>query len=241
MITFDDVRKQSEVVQRSLDAIANLLAAAALSDKPNQLAAIKAVMEVESERLAFESEKFSELMKEFREKRENMTRMILTGIVLVLLALLLVAGMPAVAAQDTLATNTPAAAVIQPMQTEAKLVAPGETPAPMVNEPSDRTLYVAGFIVFLALYGISSFIATRQTSALLSALNQALNNKRVIDEAQQRYMESSLPTQEFIKLLTGVAGFIGASIPGEDLADKLKQFGDQVIGEKPSGDVPGVG
>lgn len=236
MITFDDVKKQSEVVQRSLDTIANLLAAAALSDKPNQLAAIKAVMEVESERLAHESDKLSDMMREFRERRENMMRTILMGVVLVVVVLLLAAGMPVVAQSDALATNTPAAAVIQPMQTEATLVAPGDAPAPMVNEPSDRTLYVAGFIVFLALYGISSFIATRQTSALLSALNQALNNKRVIDEAQQRYMESSLPTQEFIKLLTGVAGFIGASIPGEDLADNLKRFGDHVIsGKQPPG------
>ena len=235
-MNLDELRSQSEIVQRHIDTISNLLALATITQNPNQLRAVKLLMERESLHMQSESDKLSEMMSAFKEERTTMKRTALVSAVLVILMFVLVAGLPVVAQDSPLATNTPAVVTIQTVEAsvndfpvEATLVAPVEQP-PVVEVPvSDNTIYVIGFLVMLVIVGTTQYIATRQTGALLATINTALSNKQVMDEARQHYMESSLQVQEIIKLMTGLAGIIGNAIPGQDLAEVVADFGEKVI------------
>lgn len=254
MTTLDELRAQAEIVQGHMAAIANLLSLAAIIQNVNQMKAIKVVMEYESRNMREESERLNTMMNEFKKEQGGMKRNVLITAVMVLVMFVLVAGFPAVAQDgDALATNTPLVAIqpvvatVNDVPVEATLVAPGDDTQPPVivveNPPSDNTLYVIGLLVFLAFSGLQQVLSDRRLSGLVATVNKALDNKQVLDEAQRKYMEASLGTQEFVKLLTGVAGFAGAMIPGKDLAEQFHDFGEKVVsGEKPPGDVPdGVG
>jgi hypothetical protein len=183
-------------------------------------------------------------MAQGESRRMQMRRTILTSIVLLVLMFVLVGGLPAVAqSNDPLATNTPSEVIAPVVATlngepvEATLVAPGDAQPPVVvvEQPaSDKTIYVIGFLILTVFVGLREFMSNKQLGTLVATVNKALDNKQVLDEATRTYMQSSLQVQEFIKLVTGVAGFAGSMIPGKDLADDLHDFGEKVIaGEQP--------
>lgn len=104
--------------------------------------------------------------------------------------------------------------------------------SPVVVALPDQSTVYAGFVVLaMLLLGIISALQHRSTARLIDTVNKTLENKIVREVAEQRYMESSLPVQEFIKLLAGVTTLTGSlNIPGIDpLADKAAEFLNDVI------------
>ena len=191
----------------------------------------------------FEIAKVYRAMAQDEEEREKMRNTLLTSVMLVLALVFLLAVMPAGAQDDPAATAAiqPVIATLDGVPVEATLVAPGDEQPPVVvvnQQPSDNTFYVVGLLIFLGFTGFLQFLNHRNLNGFRDSINKALDNKQVLSEMQQRYMEASMTTQEYAKLLTNIAGFVGAMIPGEDMAEKLNRFGQQVIsGEKPPGDV----
>lgn len=143
-------------------------------------------------------------------------------------------------AQDEAATPSPEVTEVAPVlvaPTAEATVEPVPTPAPeQPVAPSDRAIYVIGFIVF-ALFSLAiNFAQNRNVNALIEGLKSALDNKQLQDEARERYTQSSLSTQEVIKFLESTLRLVSlANIPVIDpVVDKLAEFGDKVTSTTPS-------
>jgi hypothetical protein len=184
-------------------------------------------------------------MAQGEARRMQMRRTILTSILMVILLFALVGGLPAVAqSNDPLATNTPSeviapvVATVNGQPVEATLVAPGDEQPPVVvvEQPGDSTLYVIGLIVFMVGVLGMQLINHKGLSELTATVRQTSANKQLLDEATHRYMQSSMGTQDIIKLAVGLAGIIGSKIPGDDLAEVIHDFGQKVIAGTDAGD-----
>lgn len=194
--------------------------------------------------IQLEAQKLQDIFKIIRErKRREVVKQLGMMVMLVLLTILLMAAMPSHAQdEDPLATNTtqiieaPATLVSsEPIVTPAPPAettpepTPAQPPVVVVQEPTNTNLnQVIGYLVMLVLGGLLAYLHSKDISKLSDTVNIAMNNKLVVDQAHQAYMQSSLTVQNFITLAGGLAGFIGATIPGDDLADKFKKFVDQV-------------
>lgn len=245
-----EAEQEALEMQRYLDRMTGLLHAAARTRDLKTMRITSEILKEERREMNRHSDLLNQkldLLKEGKMKRVTL----FAGVVLLLL--LLAAGFTM--AQDApLATNTAqviegAATLVssEPVATEAP-AATEQPPVIVVNnpapaEPSDRKFYVIGFIGLLLLFGVRDAINSRQIGALLSTINRALDNKQVIDEARQRYSESSLSTQEFVKLLRGILGFVGSmDIPGIDpTIDNAGEFlGDVTSPEAPKPETPAI-
>lgn len=171
--------------------------------------------------------------REAEEKESKMKlRKILTSVLSLVLAFVLVGSLSVARAQDVVTT--------EPTPEPTAVVLPT---VPVVEQPiqaSDRTIYVIGFIMLALFSGAINFAQDRKASKLIDVLNVALTNKQVLDESRESYMQSSLKTQEYVKLLQGIAGFLGSmNIPVIDPAlDNAKEALDYVTtGKEPAGDV----
>jgi len=233
MTTFTEMKHQTQMVQASLDTISELVRTASKTSNIVELQTLRLLIEEESRVMSHESDKLTDMMRLYREEL-NMRNRIIQTIAVLLLSLLLFAGV--LRAQDVTPEATPVATAVVSVNGGP----PVEVPVVAVQPSSDsNTLYVIGFLVLAAITTLREFISNRQMGTLVTTINKALDNKYIVDEATRRYMESSLPVQELVKVAVGIAGVIGASIPGDDdLADRLKRFGEKIVsGEKP----PGVG
>lgn len=178
-----------------------------------------------------------ETMKQEEKEAVNIKPLsILSILIVALMALFLVGG---VSAQDvTQEPAIPVAVTVNGEPVEATLVAAPTLPAPVVdpapapvNEVPDRTIYVIGLILFLGYSLVKDFLSGKRETAIADRLAQAHSNPMMMDEARQKYIESSLPVQETIKLLQAFSGMVGSlNIPGIDpIADEAKNILDDVI------------
>ena len=217
----------------SIQRAIRTLAAIYSTDNPTTLARVKAL---------YEAERRPEIPAE--EKQEMSKMKLFTLMVMVLLALLL--GGSVLAQEDPFVTNTTEAGAVVTLEPTAYVVTsepvdgpvvigtaevPGDAPVVVVQQPDDNAIYVIGFLIFTLFSGAVAFLQTRQFSTIVTSLNKAMESKQVIDQAHEQYYASSLPTQEFVKLLGSFAQFVGsANIPGIDpLADSAAGFIDKVI------------
>lgn len=156
-VTLEELNRQAEEVQRRMDTISNLLKLAAMSDRITELQTIKLHMEQVGLEINKESEKLSDMMKEFKEEKRKMR--VTTKALLVVVLMLLLAF--TVSAQDApLATNTPDAAAILPVvatvdgvPVEATLVAPDAQPPVVVveNPQSTAMFWIFSAVIFALL------------------------------------------------------------------------------------------
>lgn len=160
---------------------------------------------------------------------DNGKRSFVWSVLVVLLfgALIFEPGYTALAQDATMDVTPTAEVTVEPMPD-----APAQPDAP----PSDNTIWTVGFIVIAVYSLISQWLKTRDTQQSLRTFEQALKEQRIIIEGQQRYLEASLPAQEFVKLLGSVAGVLGAmNIPNADQTiDTLKEYIDKVTSGEPS-------
>lgn len=229
-MTFEDIKDQSQIVQKHLDTIIELVGLTRLARTPAHFQAIHYLLEQESEVMSRESDKLSDMMKQFKEEKRDMRKIIVQG-VLALALLFICIGVVSAQSEAT------------PPVAEATVSVNGGEPivVPVVEQPPDNTIYVLGFLVMTAFVALREFMSNRQMGTLVTTVNKALDNKQLLDEGHRQYMQSSLQVQEFVKLLTGVAGFIGSVVPGDDLAEKLHDFGSKVTQEGRAEERHGVG
>lgn len=99
------------------------------------------------------------------------------------------------------------------------------------NQGEDRTFYVIGFLVTTLLGGVLMFLQDRKDKRLLNVLDNIVQNKDTRDEARDKYLQASLPIQEYIKLAASISSFVGSmNIPGVDpVADRAAEFLQMVI------------
>lgn len=181
-----------------------------------------------------------EAAEEIKES-DSILRQFMSGVVVTILLFALIAAVPVIA-QDDLATNTPGVvqvtATINGVPVEATLEPTPEVPPVVVVQqpPSDNSIYAVGFVILTVLAAIFTYLQSRQISALTGALSTVLENKQVIDEGHRLYMESSLSVQNTITLFQGVAAFLGNTIPGEDLAEKIAKYIEEAKKQPPAND-----
>lgn len=206
-MNLDELRNQSEIVQRHIDTINNLLALASLTQNNNQLRALKLLMERESLHMQSESDKLSEMMSAFREERTTMKRTALMSAVLVILMFVLVAGLPVVAQDSPLATNTPAVVTIQTVEAsvndvpvEATLVAPVEQPpVVVVDSPQSTAMFwifsavIFGLLVVIVLV-LRPLIVQLGASAPRWAVDAAFSAGGTLLNSAQTYAGTTLST-----------------------------------------------
>lgn len=233
----DEIERDLEAMNDHLNAITELVKSAYATRSFPVMRATHELMKEESrelERKAHEiNRKFEDLQEKNRMKRVGL-------LALTLIVLLFVSSF--VVAQDTptpevteVIAGTSTLVSSEPIPTEAP--APVETEQPpviVVNpppvepapEPSDRLLLVLGLLGFAVISAISQFLTTKQVGSVLSVVNKTLENKHLIDEAHERYMQASLSTQQFINVLEGVAVFLGTmNIPIlDETLDKAGEF-----------------
>lgn len=146
------------------------------------------------------------------------------AVVMVVLLLGLPAFLAVVGAQDVaLATNTPTGGM--GMDSDFGTVSESDGSDAVLNmERAD--VYAVALVIALLLIGLLSAVRERSTSKLIESINRALDNKVIRDQTEQRYLESSLSVQEFVKLLASFSTVIGSlNLPGVDpLADKAAEF-----------------
>lgn len=131
------------------------------------------------------------------------------------------------------------AAVLDALPTE-------EVPVIVVNTNPDRQdaeedatttriMTIAGFLIFLLYSGIKEYFETRKTESLVNTVNKGLDNKLIMDEARERYMQGSMENKEFINLLGAVFRVVGNfNIPGIDPAvDKAADWIDNLTNPQP--------
>lgn len=137
--------------------------------------------------------------------------------------------------QEVFVTNTPAATEVvnNPVATDAPIVtpAPEPQPEPPDNTPSDRLLAVFGLIIFATYTIIKAFLDHNDKKTVNATLIKFLDDKRVQDEARQRYAESSMTFQQFATFGEAFLRLLSAAnLPGvDDVIDKAAEFGDKVI------------
>lgn len=177
---------------------------------------------------------------------ENKEMHPISRLITLFVILLLVLSMGSVSAQDVpLETNTPdviegtatlvSSTEVAPTAEVTPVPEPEQPPVVVVEQPDDNTLYVLGFLLFAGVTGLHTVLSDRRVSSLLTVVTRVMDNQQTLNEAQRRYSEASLPTQEFVKLLGGVATFVGASnIPGIDpFADKFSEYLNKVTAGLP--------
>ena len=145
------------------------------------------------------------------------------AVVMVVLLLGLPAFLAVVGAQDVaLATNTPTGGM--GMDSDFGTVSDAPSDGTLNMERAD--VYAVALVIALLMIGLLSAVRERSTSKLIESVNRALDNKTIRDQTEQRYMESSLSVQEFVKLLASFSTVIGSlNLPGVDpLADKAAEF-----------------
>ncbi|MEO8608922.1 MAG: hypothetical protein ABI690_13605 [Chloroflexota bacterium] len=236
----DAVQRDLDEMQRHLDTLTGLIH----SIRGQNLAVTRLGYQILLEERREMNTKAAEVNRKLEDLLEgkqvkNVKR--IERLVVMLVIVLLLAGLAVVvSAQDApLATNTAqivdgtatlvssepiATAVPAPAATEQSPVIV-VNPAP-TSDPSDRTIYVIGFLAFLLVTLGSQLVNRKQVGDLVATINKAFDNKQVLDEARQRYAESSLSVQEFVKLARSLAGFAGSmNIPGIDpVLDKASDF-----------------
>ncbi len=175
--------------------------------------------------------------RENEEKASKMKlRKIMSGVLSLLVLFVLMGSLSVTRAQDVAEATAAVTASVNGNPVEATLE-PGNQPTEPPIQASDRTIYVIGFIVLAIFGGAINFAQDRKASKLIDVLNAALTNKQVLDESRESYMQSSLKTQEYVKLLQGFAGFLASmNIPVIDPAlDKAKEALDYVTeGKEPT-------
>jgi hypothetical protein len=152
---------------------------------------------------------------------QKLLQFVVAGVIVVLLHTLAVS-LAVVAAQDVaLATNTPTGGM--GMDSDFGVVTDMVDAGPMLER---EDVYAIVIVLSLLVIGILSAARERNVSKLIESVNRAMDNKVIRDQAELRYFESSLPTQEFIKMLASFATVLGSlNIPGVDpLADKAADF-----------------
>lgn len=155
-----------------------------------------------------------------------MMKSLVMAVFLTLFTVALLVGMPVIAQDEPLATNTPdgiqVTATINGVPVDATLEPTSELPVVVVNQPAapnDNAIYAVGFIVLMGFAALFTYVQNRQLSTLMGTVSKVLDNKQVIDEGHRLYMESSLSVQNVVTLIQGVASYLGTVIPGEDLAE----------------------
>lgn len=260
-----EAEREAAEMQRYLDRITGLIHAAGRSGDLKTMRLTYEILKDERREMNRHSDLLNaklNMLKEGNMKRSE--RMIVGIVILVLMALLLIS---VVGAQDVpLETNTAviegtatlveSTAVPEVAVTEAVEILPTEevpvviinnppsNPQP-VSDPSDRLVYVIGFLLFLLYSGVKDYFTTRQTSSLVNTVNKGFDNKLVLDEARERYMQSSMENKEFINLLRAVFGFAGSlNIPVVDPAlDKASDWLGSVTApqpQTPAAEIPNI-
>lgn len=161
---------------------------------------------------------YKEMGEEMQKQRRNkMRNWILIGVVVMMLVL---AGN--VGAQDEPSPLTPQ----------------GEGDNAIVIEPGSgySALFVGALVIFTIGSGAIVAVQQRNIGRLLTATEATLKNKQVQDEAERRYMESSLSVQQTINLLRAIVQFGGSmNLPGVDtLVDEAGNFLGNISDGKPN-------
>lgn len=174
-----------------------------------------------------------------------------TWILIVVLLIVLLLGTGAVVAQE--ATREPG-----PLQTLAVVptqivitsvppietgIAPEPTRVPVIGDPivlqpgsADNTWFIVTTIAVMLFTGLFMTIQQRNMGALLSSVERALQDQRVQDEAERRYIQSSASFQDLIKFMHAAATYVGSKdLPGVDsVADAAAGFLDAITDGQPN-------
>lgn len=206
MTTVEEIKTQSDVVQRHLDTISDLIHLATMCTTIGQMQAVKQMLETESAIMSRESDQLSGMMKQFKEERKNMVRRTVVALA-IFLAIFLLLGV--VSAEDNvLATNTPIPAVLNGQPVEATLE-PTAAPNPLGDylptstELSDTFAKYLVLIVAVALlimgtlfYRTSGLLAAGMPQWAFMALQSAANTG--LDDLQQRAKETPTPLDDAV-------------------------------------------
>ncbi|MBL8165687.1 MAG: hypothetical protein JNJ61_27130 [Anaerolineae bacterium] len=155
-------------------------------------------------------------------------------IVALLFTLLLALTPPALAQEETREPGELATLAVVPTQIVMTSAPPEATRVPVViGEPivlqpgeTNTTLYIVTVIVVTVGCGAIVMIQQRNISALLGSMNQVLTDKAVRDEAERKYMESSLSVQHAIQFLGAAFQYAGnLNLPVVDATvDRAAEF-----------------
>lgn len=247
-------------MQRYLDRMTSLLHAAARTRDLTAMRLTTEILKEERQEMNRHSDLLNQKLNMLKEGNK-MKRVTLFASVLVLLLVFAVGF--AVAQDVPLETNT---ALVEGIATlvestaipievteVAGVVPTEEAPVVIINnpppdpqpasEPTDRVIYVIGFLLFLIYSGVKDYFTTRQTASLVNTVNKGLDNKLVLDESRERYLHASMEVKEFVNVLKAVSGFAGSmNIPIIDPAlDKANDFLTDVTSPEPPGpEIPNV-
>lgn len=219
--------------------------------KPDQISIVK-----QSEALAVEYEYHARKIRarigapiDIREDEKMKHMKVPMLLLIVLLALLLGTGV--VVAQEAtrepgelatqgvvptqiVMTSVPVETVIAPEPTRVPVVI-GE---PIVLQPgsADNTWFIVTTIAVMLFTGLFMTIQQRNMGALLGSVERTLQDKRVQDEAERRYIQSSASFQDLIKFMHAAATYVGSKdLPGVDpMLDAAAGFLGAITDGKPN-------
>ena len=101
-----------------------------------------------------------------------------------------------------------------------------------------ETELVIGMITMIALIlaALVIFLYTRSVNRFVEMMEQALNNKVVLDEAERRYLEASLPVRTALDVFAGVIDTLAKADTGEADAvfDLLDKYFDKIRDGEPN-------
>lgn len=108
----------------------------------------------------------------------------------------------------------------------------------IVLEPGSgySTLFVLALVVVTIGGGVLLALQQRNINQLIASVDKTLTNKYVMDEAERRYMESSLSVQQAITFMRAAFQFAGGmNLPGVDgLVDDAAEFLENITDRKPN-------
>lgn len=92
------------------------------------------------------------------------------------------------------------------------------------------TIGVVGFVLITLIMGLYAWLVDRNSKRFIEAVNKVLDDKRVKDETERRYLQSSLTTQDFVHMVQSVVSVISSiNLPVIDEAvDNLDEFLEDV-------------
>lgn len=105
----------------------------------------------------------------------------------------------------------------------------------MIDQSNIVTIGVIAFVLITLLVGAIAALMDRNSKRFTDAITKIVGDKNVKDEAERRYLESSLTTQDFVHMLHSVVTVLGAiNLPLvdstiDDVGEFLEEVTDGVV------------